>query len=369
MPVSVALVVSDFILNLFVLLLLYTEGHTTKTRKFVLAIVLLQLFAQVPPLVLAMSGSEHIRLFEFLPFRHWVFLVGPFIYFYARSCMGKPLKKTMLWHLVPFLFWYGLYLAVPADTLRGIYGLTNVVSLLGYSLVILHDINQYRSELKEQYSYTSVFMELSWLSSIMKALIGIVLLLFVLVSISPRWFPLLVRNGNHLLLDGRNPEFITTFHSIAILAFTFVFSFFALKQNRIHVDILPQKARLSCFPVRDPDRSLFETLEAYMEKEKPYLDSTLTLQALSDATAIPRNELSRIINAQAKENFFQYVNGYRAREFEQAVDENRYPNYTLLGIALECGFNSKATFNAAVKRNLGKTPSQVRSASKIGPSI
>jgi AraC-like DNA-binding protein len=31
---------------------------------------------------------------------------------------------------------------------------------------------------------------------------------------------------------------------------------------------------------------------------------------------------------------------------------------TLLGIAYDCGFNSKATFNRAFKKNTGKTPKE-----------
>jgi AraC-like DNA-binding protein len=384
MAVSTAFILSDLVLNIFVLLLLYTEDKKTKTRIYVLAIILLQIFAQFPPFLSAMVRKQEISIIALLPFRHWAFLAGPFLYFYTAACMGKPFRKILLLHLIPFFLWYVLFLVFPLGFLKtpmakGFYGMTNVLSLVLYSIVILQDIARYQTSIKDQFSFTSIFMELSWLSSILKALLVIMFLLVLFVAIGPRFALPLPPQGMGLGVKGVDPEWVSMFHSIAILGFTLVFSFFALKQNRIAVpqgrEVLEKKP-LVLIPgmgeepkAKDHDLILFSTLVSFMEKEKPYLSNSLSLQMLSEKVSIPRNELSRLINTQTKENFFQFVNGYRAREFQLAISENRYPNYTLLGIALECGFNSKATFNTAVKQKLGKTPSQVQSEHQMGMTL
>jgi len=94
-----------------------------------------------------------------------------------------------------------------------------------------------------------------------------------------------------------------------------------------------------------------------MHSEKPYLDNNLTLVELAARLDIPRHQLSQVINTAFGVNFFEFVNQYRLQEFKiQALDPSNQ-HLSLLGIALECGFNSKATFNQAFKKLEGTTPS------------
>jgi AraC-like DNA-binding protein len=39
------------------------------------------------------------------------------------------------------------------------------------------------------------------------------------------------------------------------------------------------------------------------------------------------------------------------------LDDKKYNNLTILGIAFDCGFNSKSTFNSVFKQFTGLTPS------------
>ena len=59
-------------------------------------------------------------------------------------------------------------------------------------------------------------------------------------------------------------------------------------------------------------------------------------------------------------NFFDYINQYRVQEFKAAVTDPKNKNYSLLGIAFECGFNSKSAFNRMFKKSTGLTPSQFK---------
>ena len=55
-------------------------------------------------------------------------------------------------------------------------------------------------------------------------------------------------------------------------------------------------------------------------------------------------------------NFNDFVNKYRVEEVKKAFDNGDHKKSTLLGIAFDCGFNSKATFNRAFKKNTGLSP-------------
>ncbi|MEL7065514.1 MAG: helix-turn-helix domain-containing protein, partial [Bacteroidota bacterium] len=60
----------------------------------------------------------------------------------------------------------------------------------------------------------------------------------------------------------------------------------------------------------------------------------------------------------------EYVNTWRVKEVQQLLKEPQNQKYTLLSIALEAGFNSKSSFNRAVKKHLGISPSELKTFSE-----
>jgi AraC-like DNA-binding protein len=67
--------------------------------------------------------------------------------------------------------------------------------------------------------------------------------------------------------------------------------------------------------------------------------------------------LSYVINTGFQKNFNDFVNAYRVADFQKKVNDPKLSHYTLLALAYECGFNSKSTFNRAVKKATGQLPS------------
>jgi AraC-like DNA-binding protein len=102
--------------------------------------------------------------------------------------------------------------------------------------------------------------------------------------------------------------------------------------------------------------ALKSTLAMIMKKEKPYLNSKLTLQDLAEMLQVNIHTLSRVINEGYRKNFFDFINEYRIDEFKRLVNIDQYKNYTFLAIAMEVGFSSKTTFNRSFKKSTGKTP-------------
>lgn len=101
---------------------------------------------------------------------------------------------------------------------------------------------------------------------------------------------------------------------------------------------------------------LYKNLLRIMADEKPFLDPKLSLSGLAQLLKISPNQLSQIINQEAKVNFHDFVNNYRVEDFIQKARVNR--NFSLLALALDSGFNSKSSFNTIFKKQKGITPSQ-----------
>lgn len=98
-------------------------------------------------------------------------------------------------------------------------------------------------------------------------------------------------------------------------------------------------------------------LEAWMSEHRPHLRPDLTLAALAEEIGLTAPELSHVVNAGFGQNVSEFVNGYRVREVQARLLEPETERLTLLAVALESGFRSKATFNRAFRRATGTTPS------------
>ena len=95
---------------------------------------------------------------------------------------------------------------------------------------------------------------------------------------------------------------------------------------------------------------------AYFEKEKSYLNPELTLSELAIKLNTNTSVLSAVINTGFGKNFNDFVNEYRVEEFKRKAAAPDSKHLTLLAIAFDCGFNSKATFNRAFKKVTDLSP-------------
>ena len=102
-----------------------------------------------------------------------------------------------------------------------------------------------------------------------------------------------------------------------------------------------------------------EKLLRLMEEEEPWLEPELSLAELAHRLRTNTSLLSHVINTGCGQNFNDFVNRYRVAEAERKLQDPRLAHYSLVGIALESGFNSKSTFNRVFKKLMGRTPGEV----------
>jgi AraC-like DNA-binding protein len=94
-----------------------------------------------------------------------------------------------------------------------------------------------------------------------------------------------------------------------------------------------------------------------IDQERLYLNPELTLTDFAQRLHTHSKLISAVINEAFEKNFNDFVNEYRVNLFKEKVNDPKLKHLTLLAIAFECGFNSKSTFNRAVKRATGEMPS------------
>lgn len=93
-----------------------------------------------------------------------------------------------------------------------------------------------------------------------------------------------------------------------------------------------------------------------MESDKLYKLNDLNVRMLEDRLNLTAKQISEALNKGLGKNFYSFINGYRVNEFKSRVPETNH--LTLAGLAYECGFNSKTTFQRVFKEITGMRPSE-----------
>ncbi|MGV8962082.1 MAG: helix-turn-helix domain-containing protein [Candidatus Saccharimonadaceae bacterium] len=305
-------------------------------------------------------------------------LQGVFLYLYVYRLVSKQKRfsKKILLHLLPFAA-FNIYLFVAsyfpdiAHEIRlenvhtnvhhpFLFQLFLVVTLLSgpfYFLLTLrlfkkHDINIFNN-----FSSTDD-IDLEWLRKLV--------IVFGMV-----WTALIIVTVIHHVFNLFSMVFCTDSLFLTLSIFVILIGYFGLKQKFIfEIESEPEqsvpteeKMKYSGSTLKEDEATKYtEQLAGYMLKEKPYLNPELTLTELASQIDISTHYLSQIINEQFKLNFFEYVNHFRVEEVKSRINNPKFESYSLLGIALDSGFNSKSSFNRIFKKFTNQTPSQFKSA-------
>ena len=156
-------------------------------------------------------------------------------------------------------------------------------------------------------------------------------------------------------------------NAFTLIIIAFLFYFMAWKLVVAPAEIVPfvkiKKYRTSGLK-EDLVESYTKKITAFMEEEKGFMDSKLSLTSLAERLQIPKQYISEILNTHMNTNFQDFVNGYRVEAFLERMDDAHYSNFSLLGIANEVGFSSKSNFYATFKKHKGVTPTEYRKSLK-----
>lgn len=102
-------------------------------------------------------------------------------------------------------------------------------------------------------------------------------------------------------------------------------------------------------------KDIYERVVAYFEREKPFLDSELTINDLVKALYSNKLYISRAISQFTGRNFCQFVNYHRIKYSTECFMANH--ELKIHEMASMSGFNSIVTFNMAFRLYMGENPS------------
>jgi AraC-like DNA-binding protein len=232
-----------------------------------------------------------------------------------------------------------------------------VFSILG-QLWFLRRIHIYQREIRNEYSNVEQ-IELRWLRQVTIAFIAITA--FALIAY-------LVYNFNTELIDI---ETVTkAINGISILAV------FYMSYNGIKLYTIRNHYRLSEVnyqhekQLQQADKKysrsnlteetladIHERLIEVFEKEKPFLEPQLQLQQVAQKLNVGTHALSQTINTIEKKTFYDFVNAYRIEHFKTLLVNPDNKKFSILGLGMDSGFNSKASMNRIFKELTGHSPS------------
>ncbi len=99
-------------------------------------------------------------------------------------------------------------------------------------------------------------------------------------------------------------------------------------------------------------------LERLMVKDRVFMNPDLSLQNLAKTAGIPAYRLSAYFNAHRGASFSDWLNDARIDYSKGRLVEEL--DATILDVAFEAGYSSKAVFNTQFRRRVGMTPSEYR---------
>jgi len=101
-------------------------------------------------------------------------------------------------------------------------------------------------------------------------------------------------------------------------------------------------------------------LKKSMEIDRLYLDPELSVIKLANTLKLNVKLVSAVLNGHLNKGFNAFVNEYRVTAVKEQLLLPGYGHLTNLGIALNCGFKSEATFHRVFKELTGISPSEFR---------
>jgi AraC-like DNA-binding protein len=304
-----------------------------------------------------------------------LFLFGPLLYLYVSSLAVENfrLKPLILMHLLPFLavsIHRSVVGPVPIGSSSNIAGASSIFynniyyglmifSLLVYWFFSLKLILKHRKNVPNHFSNYSAKNSLGWLVS--------VLTLFLVLFVAD--FSLSFINRVFHFELRRIPMLSTN-----LTIFTFIMIYFGINQTVIYKRGLKtgeepestdtgeiQEIKTHRPALNDQQtEELTKTIFHHLYTQKPYLNPDYSLQMMAEDLHISRHKLSHVINIGLQKNFYKLINEFRVLEVKEMLVNPEYEHYTVLGIGLECGFNSKTSFNRIFKEETGLTPTEYK---------
>lgn len=325
----------------------------------------------------------------YTPFVHGLF-TGPLLYFYVKSLTNFKFrfKKADWLHFLPgilYLIWTIIVVVVDKLLLKKYYlmnGQTDPdfdlwyqvlqkISIIVYLVLAIRYYKQYRRYVFFEMSFFEA-ASLKWLRNFLVA--------FGIMTLLPWLLDVLDQFEFFRELDYKGSWFYFFFYALVVY-YIAINGYNATSIPLRRLDFLPEllinyePPKLLTAPQSVTEDASFEVVEEavvknedefltawkaklsnFLDTDKVYEEPELTLSELARRLSTNTSVLSKVVNQGFGMSFNDYINQFRVNAVIDLLKKGEHKKQTLLGIAFDCGFNSKATFNRAFKKMTGLSP-------------
>ncbi|MEN0048752.1 MAG: helix-turn-helix domain-containing protein [Bacteroidota bacterium] len=333
------------------------------------------------------SDNGYRDFMFYVPFQQ-LFFLGPIIYFYTQNLLNPSfrLQREGYIHFLPGTLYlcyslvvligdklvlkaYYFYADGRDKDLDAWYQWAGLFSMVFYLILSLRHYNNYRKLAFETLSFAESVL-FRWIQRYLIAFLIILLLRVLFFILNPEWGQFGNKFWYYLCFSILFYYITISGYANAIQNSLSMQQFFSKKDRIIPIEKFLITASTSSKIATDqlPELQVWKSKLAVLMKEKELFKTpTLTLtDVASDLSTTPK-QVSQIVNQGFDLNFNDFVNQYRVEEVIKQFEQGKHQERTLLAIALESGFNSKATFNRAFKKHKNSTPQQY--LSKMGRKV
>ena len=357
-----------------------------------LSIFLFLCILYIAPWMLGFGGwydtQPYRDILFYMPFHH-LFFIGPVIFFYVQSLLNPSFKfgKREWLHLIPGVL-YLLYSIVIVVTDKLIlhkyyflgdgadrdfddwYQLSGYVSMIVYFIASIRYYNLYKKLLVQVVSYADSVL-FKWIRNFLIAFLIILIVRFILFIIS---FSVDLRYWDTWWYYF---AFSISFYYIAVTGYVssvktkmpFTTNLFTAKpalllhNAQTDREVFEEAEIIDVENTEEKEKDDDGFIAAWKEKilqvvvtEEAFAEPELSLTDLAKKLNTNVSVLSKAINKSFGMNFNDFINYYRVQAVIEKLKAGEQKTQTLLGIAYDCGFNSKATFNRAFKKVTDTNP-------------
>ncbi len=386
-----------FVHGLVYAILLYRKSIINETRSDKwLSLFLLLCILYIAPWMIGFAGwydtQPYRDILFYVPFQH-LYFIGPVIFFYVQSLLNPSFrfgKKEWL-HLLPGIL-YLLFCVVMVVTDKLVlkkyyflangadpdfdtwYQLTGFASMLFYFFLSLRYYSLYKKLIVQVVSYADgVFFR--WIWNFLVAfliMLCVRVIFFILGEIMELkywdvwWYFLafailfyyiaISGYANSIETKVAFKPHLLTYRPTLLL--NYIPSFIKTEPITEEAEIIEIESSSKELPADNLLAEWKQKLLQLLQEEKMFEDPELSLTQVAKQLQSNPSFISMVVNRGFALNFNDFVNQFRIEAVKEMIKRGEHKKQTLLAIAFECGFNSKATFNRAFKKATGLSPKE-----------
>jgi len=346
---------------------------------YIILCVLILVFA-------VMFGLDILQYYNIIPAKRTVIslcltmLFAPLFYLYSKYITKNfdEFNQRDYLHVLPsllLLFTFLFLKALPANSsvsflslfekynwIKISFGFLFQMLFVVYTISALRIVIRFKKQTKHYYSFNSYKISLNWLI----AMIVLFFMIIALIIISS-----IVYETNNIYSD------VIIFRHLTEVFYVYILGIWGFNQNQLNSGTETVSGNNDELMIEDSTSGKYQksglkgdvvknhiqTLLLCMQDSEVWKDSELSISKLANQTSIPKYHISEVLNEHLGKSFYVFVNEYRIEYAKKLLMDKKYNNWSILAIAYECGFNSKAAFNSFFKKQTQLTPSEFKKSS------